>query len=301
MDRTSGADNVDIGGGKRGFRDENRAAGLIGTEVDALWTNSIQEELMAVIEDAGLVADEGDWTQLLQAINKKIESVRVNQPIYPHILTTDGKLTLTSPVAGTIRIGAGTQFVMRGGETYTTVQTNLVTAPSKIYHLRFRRDTKTFALQDLASLTYNPTAIAETVATFDSGYDDMLAARVTTSAGNVATIKTLVNKPKLIVQTNRRDVMDHQLNWASLAGSGTTLDWSRTPDVVNCALNEWASNNIDPDGVAWTAPQGHCVAVGMRVPAGGVSRYAISALEYYYEDDVGNQGVSSAILLAMAL
>ena len=70
MDRTSGKDNVDIGGGRRGFQDQNAVAGIAGTRVDAAFLNSIQEEILSVIEGAGLTPDAGNWQQLLNAIKK---------------------------------------------------------------------------------------------------------------------------------------------------------------------------------------------------------------------------------------
>lgn len=68
MDRINGADTIDIGGGRRGFRDENLVSGLPGTEVTALFLNSIQEEILKIIVEAGLVPNDGDWTQLWQAL-----------------------------------------------------------------------------------------------------------------------------------------------------------------------------------------------------------------------------------------
>ena len=68
MDRINGADTVDIGGGRRGFRDEDLLTGQIGTEVTAAWLNMVQEEIGKVIEGAGLTLDPSDWTQLWQAL-----------------------------------------------------------------------------------------------------------------------------------------------------------------------------------------------------------------------------------------
>lgn len=70
MDRINGADFVDIGGGRRGFRSEDLPSGTPGTEVTDVWLNMVQEEIIKVIEDAGLALDPGDWTQLLQAIKR---------------------------------------------------------------------------------------------------------------------------------------------------------------------------------------------------------------------------------------
>lgn len=68
MDRINGADTIDIGGGRRGFRDENLVAGAAGTQVTALFLNMVQEEILKVVTEAGLVPSEGDWTQLWQAL-----------------------------------------------------------------------------------------------------------------------------------------------------------------------------------------------------------------------------------------
>jgi hypothetical protein len=68
MDRINGAGTVDIGGGRRGFIDEDLGVGQEGTEVTALWLNMTQEEMIKVIESAGLVLNPADWTQLWQAL-----------------------------------------------------------------------------------------------------------------------------------------------------------------------------------------------------------------------------------------
>lgn len=68
MDRINGAGTVDIGGGRRGFIDEDLGVGQEGTEVTALWLNMTQEEMIKVIETAGLVLNPADWTQLWQAL-----------------------------------------------------------------------------------------------------------------------------------------------------------------------------------------------------------------------------------------
>lgn len=72
MDRVNGADWVDIGGGRRGFRGQNKAAGVSGTEVTAAFLNSVQEEILKVIEETGLDPSPDDMTQLWQALNRMI-------------------------------------------------------------------------------------------------------------------------------------------------------------------------------------------------------------------------------------
>ncbi len=68
MDRINGTGTIDIGSGRRGFRDENLGTGIEGTEVTALFLNMVQEEISKVIEDAGIVLNPADWTQLSQAL-----------------------------------------------------------------------------------------------------------------------------------------------------------------------------------------------------------------------------------------
>jgi hypothetical protein len=74
MDRISGADWVDIGGGRRGFRSEDGTTGVPGTEVTAGWLNAIQEELLGVIEAwLGEALSATDLTQLRRAIDRRVE------------------------------------------------------------------------------------------------------------------------------------------------------------------------------------------------------------------------------------
>lgn len=80
MDRINGANTVDIGGGNRGFRDRNLTAGLAGTQVTAEHMNAVQEELLAVIEEAGLTPDDGNLTQLLEGLQTLFGGAGVLSP-----------------------------------------------------------------------------------------------------------------------------------------------------------------------------------------------------------------------------
>ena len=68
MDRVNGANTVDIGGGRRGFRSQNAAAGIAGTEVTAKFMNDVQEEICKVIAEAGIELDPGSQQQLYEAL-----------------------------------------------------------------------------------------------------------------------------------------------------------------------------------------------------------------------------------------
>ena len=62
MDRTTGTNHV-VSGGKRQFTD-----GPPGTTINNAWLNSIQEEIMNVIEGAGITPSSIEFTQLRDAI-----------------------------------------------------------------------------------------------------------------------------------------------------------------------------------------------------------------------------------------
>ena len=76
MDRintSTAGENVN-GEGKRGFRDENLAESIQATRLNARWFNNVQEEILSLIEDAGIEPDGTQQAQLLSAINAKIQN-----------------------------------------------------------------------------------------------------------------------------------------------------------------------------------------------------------------------------------
>lgn len=90
MDRINGAGTIDLGGGKRGFRDENLATGIEGSEVTAAWLNAVQEELLSVIEAGGQAASSANLGQMLKVL-------RGGRLIYGLTAGTSTALTLTLP------------------------------------------------------------------------------------------------------------------------------------------------------------------------------------------------------------
>lgn len=70
MDRIATTNKaVDLFGvGKHGFKQGNLGAGVAPTELSAAWFNSVQEELIAVIEAGGLVPNTAVLNQLLLAL-----------------------------------------------------------------------------------------------------------------------------------------------------------------------------------------------------------------------------------------
>jgi hypothetical protein len=81
MDRISTATKAPdlYGAGKHGFRDGDLGAGIPPTDLNAAWFNGAQEELVGVIEAAGVVPAAGDLTQVRKAIETLISRQGLGQ------------------------------------------------------------------------------------------------------------------------------------------------------------------------------------------------------------------------------
>lgn len=222
---------------------DHRSGAVKGSFVPALAIEMPQREIVTVVTSAGLVPDDDDPTQLDQAIDLKIAAAtggggddnyvlmtqaRVRLPIYPEVLTSDGRIPCVTPSTGQVQVPAGYEFLHRGIFSVTTAVWNQATAASKTYHLRWR-PVGGFVLKDLADPAYNPAALAESNVVFDTGYDDMLVAKVTTNPGNVVTIVNLVNKDRLVAEMSVGGVgVVIPPDNAAYSGS-FALNWARSP------------------------------------------------------------------------
>ncbi|SIP96453.1 hypothetical protein [Bosea sp. TND4EK4] len=99
MDRIIGANTIDLGGGRRGFRGKDTVAGIPGTELAAVWHNAIQEEIVGLIEACGGNPSNADFTQLLQAIRSQVLNY-VEVGGSPNALTADLERNLARYVKG---------------------------------------------------------------------------------------------------------------------------------------------------------------------------------------------------------
>lgn len=235
------------------WQDGNPATGQEGSiPSHRHWTHAM-EEIVHVIEQAGLQPTASDLTQLWQAIQIAIEqgpgggvggayvtqaAALTNLPIFPEVLTQDAKLVLSAGT-GEVVIAADQNFVHRGVFRHSTSDWDLAartfaTAPSKTYHTRWT-PLGGFALKDLADGDYNPGALNEWDPAFDTRHDDILFHRVVTDSANVATIKALVNRDRLRKSFNA----GQQFTRTTRTADGLwiapfdpfVLDWARTPDV----------------------------------------------------------------------
>lgn len=225
-------------------------------------------QVKSIADTAGVVSTEaGDHTLLRRAVEEMIGAaiatleppedpdlspfVTINQArarllFYPEVLNTDGRIIVTSPGTGQVRLPGGVDFLHRGISLLTTAQTDYNTDPSKIYHLRWDK-VNGFRLLDLSSVGYNPTALAETSGVFDSSYDDMLVARVVTNSSNVATITNLVNKDRIYVegegsQGALNDDSGPLLPSGMVYYNTINLNWARRPHVALRAINDFNIN-----------------------------------------------------------
>lgn len=257
----------------------------------------IEAELGNLISYAGLTGTDTDFTQVRQAVQSLISTAvgeepgggtenfllitqaRLRLPIYPEVLSADGRINITSPANGTIRVPGGVDLLHRGIFPVTTAQTDFATVNSRTYHLRWN-STDGLVLKDLSNAGYNPLTSAETDAAFDSTYDDMILARIVTNSSNVPTITTLANKNDLAIADK------HTLPSTARAGLGVTpltLNWGRTPKVSMTGF----------EALADTAPGASVIASGADEIDFGVKPISRYQLGVYYRRDynVGDGGV----------
>lgn len=221
-----------------------------------------------IADTAGVTSTEtGDHTLLRRAVEEMIGAaiaaleppdepdlspfVTINQAkarllFYPEVLNTDGRIVVTSPGTGQVRLPGGVDFLHRGISLVTTAQTDFNTDANKTYHLRWDQ-TNGFRLLDLAGAGYNPTALSEINAIFDSQYDDMLIARVITNSSNVPTITNLANKNVLTASFEKttQETAVPPNAWSSLPALTAAANWARTPQYFLQAFNAEVSPSTD--------------------------------------------------------
>ncbi|OAB57604.1 hypothetical protein AY599_18270 [Leptolyngbya valderiana BDU 20041] len=266
------------------YVDGDRSAGIEGSVVPAAAIEDVMRELVHLVVHSGQTPDGADKQQVRKAVENLIAAAigsgdtsnfvtfplaRARLPIYPEIVSADGRINVTSPAAGTVRVPSGVTFMHRGIFPVTTEETDFSTTASKTYHLRWNA-TDGLSLEDLADSGYNPSVLPESDPTFDSTYDDMLIARVVTSSSNVATITNLASRASQAVDQTVSGAASIISTGPPSGNDGAeftgavTLDWSRTPVAV-------VSGNVRQG----TTPilQGYANRITEKV----VTRYGISA------------------------
>jgi len=260
--------------------------------------NKWECEFNSIIEAGGVDQTMARKTTVLESIQNLIASAtgvgdtsqffltaqaQSRLPIFPEVLSADGRINVSSPASGTVRIPSGVSFNHRGSSSFITTEENYPTDPSTIYHIRWSLSGG-FSINDLSDAAYNPNGLAETDVQFDTTYDDMLIARVVTNSSNVASITNLVNLPEIIFEGDTSgidpDGFEDNVPPSQIVASGAdseivTMNLSRKPQVF---LTDLVDVLVSPDGVE--------ISCGVR----GLSRYQVQA--YYQRTDaaIGSEG-----------
>jgi len=235
--------------------------------------HAVQAELGHLIDYAGLTDNDADLQQVRKAIEALIASatgtgatsdyILMNQArsrllFYPEVLNSaDGKINLTVPTGGQVRVVSGVSILHRGIHQMSTsdfdeLSRTFSTAASKTYHVRMNMapGAEALSINDLADAAYNPFSEPESHPSFDSTYDDMLIARVVTDASNVATITPLVNLHNIDteadvhigVQGLGELAFENHTNPANMGNYHTIeLNWSRRPRPRLIAVNDFTT------------------------------------------------------------
>jgi len=243
------------------YVDGNRSAGTKGSIVPAAAVEYPQREIDHVISFFGLTPANTDLQQLRKAIEAAIAAAtgggdtsqfllvsqaQARLPIFPEIQSADGKMNVTSPSAGTVQVPTLVAFQHRGiypvsTSDYIEDDRTFTTLANKTYHLRWN-PVDGFSLEDLADSGYNPSVLAESNVAFDSTYDDMLIARIVTSAGNVATITNLANKARLESEQTASGAGTVGATASASYSNTFTVNWARTPFAI-------VTGNMEGQGV----------------------------------------------------
>lgn len=212
------------------FQSGNPLAGTPATVPGADWFNAVQEELMNVVVQGGLVPDKIDRTQVFTAIQNLVLSLGGGAllPIFPLVETSDNKLSVLAG-SGAVAVATGQTFIWRGSRRmdtsdYLEADRTFAIVANTTYHLRWTQSGG-FVLNNVTDIVYNPSALPETDQSFDSTYDDLLVARVVTDGANSPTIASLRNAAILrgrMEGTTSSVIHDGLRTWS--------LDWARSPD-----------------------------------------------------------------------
>lgn len=265
----------------------------------------LQGQIKDIASEAGVIpSQEGDITLLKRAVLALIDAAtgggtadnyilmdqaRSRLPIYPDVQHETGHLGVLSPSTGTVRVPGSRTFLHRGIFPVTTVQTDFATDPSKTYHLRWN-PTDGFVLRDLASGTYNPGMLAETDPSFDSGYDDMLVARVITNSSNVATITNLANKNRLATEISDTGAMTNPQTNNATRSTTLSWNWARLPQlsIYPSFIGTAATGLGSASGFRASDPHDH----DFRINVTNLSRYGASVSlgrDYAHQFDIKAQ------------
>ena len=115
MDFPKSVPNVGLVNGK--FVDENTGNGQPGSLIPAVWGNSVTEEILNVLHDAGVIPDELKLNQLSAAISAIASKVVVRDAMP---VGAGGLMTVAPTVVGKVADLPGSQFIFTSDNTTDT-------------------------------------------------------------------------------------------------------------------------------------------------------------------------------------
>jgi hypothetical protein len=111
------------------FTEGNPSGGQPATVVDADWANAVQEELMAVVEEAGLTGDKTDNAQLLAALQALFSTGNKNVPKFVCRIGAGGGIVWASDAGITSALDATGRYTVTFPDAFasTSAMAPLVT------------------------------------------------------------------------------------------------------------------------------------------------------------------------------
>jgi len=245
----------------------NTNTGATTISIDALGSYAVKMPDGSSLASGAIVANgmasllfDGTQYQLVAALSDNWK----NLPIFPEITTNFGFLQFTT-TTGQLVINTGQTWVHRGWNRYSSSNLSsgnrtFITSANKTYHLRWyppgygpatpatSYPSGLYVMRDLADVTYNASALAENSSNFDTTYDDMLCAAISTSGSNVLTVQSLCNKAVLTgnIGANPRDISSFPSGTEPSHYFNFSLTWSRAPRLSLYAMAP-PGNSYDSD------------------------------------------------------
>jgi hypothetical protein len=206
------------------------------------WESAANTETEYGFSRLATAADIAAGTSGVSVGADKLRSGVSKLPIHAEVKTADRRFSIAA--AGGNVVITGAMVLWRGWNEFdltaiTAPNRTFATAASKTYHLRWDAPgtgqatpaatypNGRFTLWDLA----NPTALASGNVAFDTTYDSLLIAVVTTNGANVATVTALANSSRLSIShaTSIGNGSSLSGNYGSSYTGTIQLNWGRSP------------------------------------------------------------------------
>lgn len=160
-----------------------------------------------------------DDTRSITPLKLKVfaSTLTANSPFFPEVTTGGGHFSLAI-TPGQVVVSNGNYILWRGinlikSEDYAIGDRTFTTTANSSYHLRWyapgharaiaitgNSNTGAFALESLGWVGYNPGGLTTLHPSFDSTYDSVLLASITTNGSNILTVGTWANRMSLSFQ-----------------------------------------------------------------------------------------------------